>query len=62
MSGITATEDTNLMIAQTDLNRRHVIIITMEDVAANTTFELEVIRRIEGIPTDESQSLETRQV
>ena len=50
----TGTEDTNMMIAATDLARRHVVIITLEDVTAGTTFELEVIRRIEGIPTDEA--------
>lgn len=54
----TATTDNNFSFSAADLRRRHTVIIVMEGVTAGTSFELEVIRRIEGIPNESNMSRE----
>lgn len=54
----TLSQDDRIALNATDLRRKHTVIITMEDIAANTTFELEIIRRVEGIASQDGFALE----
>lgn len=61
MGAATASEDEQLQISAYAMSRKHTVIILMEDINSTTSFELEIIRRVEGIANDEYQTSEQRQ-
>lgn len=61
-TNIPGFSDSDIAISAASLKRDHVVVYVFENVQSTTTFELEVIRRLEGLPTDENQSREKRSV
>jgi hypothetical protein len=52
--------DSRISISAKSLQRPHTTVILFEQVVEGTSFEIEIIRRIEGIPSEKGQVFEER--